>query len=174
MFKTMFIATATSALLLGGLTPAQAQQTQDSATAEFLGRSGTSAGRATITAGPQGVLFEIEISGMPSRNWVAVHIHETGECDPTTGHESAGGHFNPDDRKHGLVAAEGPHEGDMTNQYVADDGILRAQIYNTMVKLDDAERGIRGRALVIHAGSDDYRSDPAGGAGDRLACAVIQ
>ena len=51
---------------------------------------------------------------------------------------------------------------------------MRAQIYTTMVRLDDAERGIRGRALIVHAGSDDYRTNPAGGAGDRLACAVIE
>lgn len=173
MFKTL-IAAAAAGLSLGLATPASSQQAADTATAEFLGRSGTSAGRATLTAGPEGVLFEIEISGMPPRTWVAVHIHETGACDPTTGHESAGGHFNPDGRKHGFLAAEGPHAGDMPNQYVADDGILRSQIHNAMVQLDDNERGIRGRALVIHAGSDDYRSDPAGGAGDRLACAVIQ
>ncbi|MCF3641544.1 superoxide dismutase family protein [Rhizobium sp. TRM95111] len=174
MFRTLLLAAATAGLVAAGAAFAQEAPAGAGGTAEFLGRSGTSAGRATLTEGPGGVLFEIEISGMPPRKWVAVHIHETGACDPTTGHESAGGHFNPDRRRHGFVAADGPHAGDMSNQYVADDGILRAQIYNAMVRLDDDERGIRGRALVVHAGSDDYRTDPSGGAGDRLACAVIR
>ncbi|MDX3927324.1 MAG: superoxide dismutase family protein [Shinella sp.] len=176
MLRTIFFAAATVGAFAAVAAPALAQQQTSSqtATAEFLGRSGTSAGRATLNAAKDGVLFEIEISGMPVRKWVAVHIHEMGACDPTTGHESAGGHFNPDDREHGFLAANGPHAGDMPNQYVGDDGVLRAQIFNSFVRLDDKERGIRGRALVIHAGSDDYRTGPSGGAGDRLACAVIQ
>src|SRR5690606_22143049 len=83
-------------------------------------------------------------------------------CDAAHGHESAGGHFNPDGGEHGFLAADGPHAGDLPNQYVGDDGVLRAQIHSALVRLDDAERGIRGRALVLHAGSDDYRTGPAG------------
>ena len=151
-----------------------AQQATGTAQADFQDRSGTENGRAHMTAGSDGVLFEVEVSGLPPRKWVALHIHETGTCDSAGGHESAGGHFNPDEKEHGFVAANGPHAGDLPNQYVSDDGVLRAQIYSTMVRLDDPERGIRGRALIVHAGSDDYRTDPAGGAGDRLACAVIR
>jgi len=154
--------------------PALAQQAKSTAEANFLNRAGTETGRAHLTAGNDGVLFEVEISGLTPRKWVALHIHETGACDPSGGNESAGGHFNPDGKEHGFLAANGPHAGDLPNQYVADDGVLRAQIYSTLVRLDDAERGIRGRALVVHAGSDDYRTGPAGGAGDRLACAVIK
>ncbi len=154
--------------------PALAQQASGTAQADFVDRSGTETGRAHLTAGNDGVLFEIEVSGLTPRKWVALHIHETGTCDHAGGHESAGGHFNPDGKEHGFAAANGPHAGDLPNQYVAEDGVLRAQIYSTTVRLDDAERGIRGRALIVHTGSDDYRSDPAGGAGDRLACAVIR
>ena len=166
------VALAAAAVVLAA--PAFAQQTKNTAEADFVDRAGTETGRAHLTAGPEGVLFEVEISGLTPRKWVALHIHEKGACDPTGGHESAGGHFNPDERKHGFASADGPHAGDLPNQYVGDDGILRAQIYSTMVRLDDAERGIRGRALIVHAGSDDYRTDPAGGAGDRIACAVIK
>ena len=109
-----------------------------------------------------------------SRKWVALHIHETGACDPTSSHESAGGHFNPNEGEHGFLAADGPHAGDMPNQYVGDDGVMRAQVFNGMVTLKEGDNGIRGRAIVIHAGFDDYRTAPAGGAGDRLACAVIK
>ncbi|HEV7251144.1 MAG TPA: superoxide dismutase family protein [Shinella sp.] len=165
---------AAAGTLAGFASPAFAQQVKDTAQANFVDRSGKETGRAQITAGNDGVLFEVEISGLEPRKWVALHIHETGTCDHAGGHESAGGHFNPDGKEHGFVAANGPHAGDLPNQYVADDGVLRAQVYSTMVRLDDAERGIRGRALIVHAGSDDYRTDPAGGAGDRLACAVIK
>ncbi|SOC39870.1 Cu-Zn family superoxide dismutase [Rhizobium subbaraonis] len=149
-------------------------QDSNTAQADFLGLGGSETGRATMTEGAGGVLFEIEISGLPPRKWVALHIHETGACDPTSSHESAGGHFNPDDKEHGFLAANGPHAGDMPNQYVGDDGVMRAQVFNTAVTLNDGENGIRGRAIVIHAGSDDNRTSPAGGAGDRLACAVIR
>ncbi len=169
------VALAAAAGTLAGLaSPVFAQQAKDTAQANFVDRSGKEAGRAQITAGNDGVLFEVEVSGLEPRKWVALHIHETGTCDHAGGHDSAGGHFNPDGKEHGFAAASGPHAGDLPNQYVADDGVLRAQVYSTMVRLDDAERGIRGRALIVHAGSDDYRTDPTGGAGDRLACAVIE
>ena len=161
-----------AAVALAG--PAAAQQASDTARADFVDKTGKETGRAQITAGTEGVLFEVEISGLPPRKWVALHVHETGTCDPATGHDSAGGHFNPDNKKHGFVSADGPHAGDLPNQFVADDGILRAQVYSTLVRLDQGERGIRGRALIVHANSDDYRTDPAGGAGERLACGVIR
>lgn len=173
MFRITALAVAVGTLAALG-TPAFAQQTKNTAEANFVDRAGKETGRAHLTAGNDGVLFEVEVSGLEPRKWVALHIHESGTCDHAGGHESAGGHFNPDEKEHGFVAANGPHAGDLPNQYVAEDGVMRAQIYATMVRLDDAERGIRGRALVVHAGSDDYRTNPAGGAGDRLACAVIE
>lgn len=91
-----------------------------------------------------------------------------------TGHESAGGHFNPGSSEHGYDVANGPHAGDMPNQYVPADGTLRAEVFNHAVTLADGETGIRGRALMVHAGADDYSSQPSGDAGDRLACAVIE
>lgn len=173
MFRITALAVAVGTLAALG-TPAFAQQTKNTAEANFVDRAGKETGRAHLTAGNDGVLFEVEVSGLEPRKWVALHIHESGTCDHAGGHELAGGHFNPDEKEHGFVAANGPHAGDLPNQYVAEDGVMRAQIYATMVRLDDAERGIRGRALVVHAGSDDYRTNPAGGAGDRLACAVIE
>lgn len=167
------IATVTLATALLAATASFAQDS-NTAQAEFLGLGGTESGRATLTGSNGGVLFEIELTGLPPRKWVALHIHETGACDPTSSHESAGGHFNPGEKVHGYLAANGPHAGDMPNQYVGDDGVLRAQVFNGMVSLKDGDNGIRGRAIVVHAGFDDYRTGPAGGAGDRLACAVIR
>ncbi|HXV30526.1 MAG TPA: superoxide dismutase family protein [Sinorhizobium sp.] len=167
---------AVFAFAAGLATAAAAQQTSQTATAEFIGKDGEETGRATLTASGKGVLFEMEVSGLPSDRWVAFHIHEAGNCDAAEGFESAGKHFagGVEDAEHGFLAANGPHVGDMPNQYVGADGTLRAQLFNSFVSLDDKGTAIRGRALVIHARSDDNRSQPAGDAGERLACAVIR
>ncbi len=147
---------------------------QEERSVRFVDMNGEQNGTATLTGTDQGVLIELEVSGLPAGEWVAFHVHETGECDHSTDHESAGGHFNPTDAEHGYLAEGGPHAGDMPNQYVGADGVLRAQVFNTMVTLDDGEAGILGRSLMIHGGTDDYVSQPAGDAGDRYACAVIE
>ena len=162
--------TALSALML-----ANAALAQEEATASFVDAEGEAAGSAElwqIQSG--GVLIRIEVTGLPEDGWVAFHVHETGSCDPATDHESAGGHFNPDSKEHGYLTAGGPHAGDMPNQYVPADGTLRAEVFNHAVTLADGDAAIRGRALMIHADQDDHRSQPAGDAGDRLACAVIE
>jgi Cu-Zn family superoxide dismutase len=157
------------------LTTAASAQDKQTAIANFVGADGKESGRAQITAAASGgVLIELEVSGLPANKWVAFHVHEVGKCDAAGHHESAGKHFNPTDAEHGLLAAKGPHAGDMPNQYVGQDGVLRAQVFDAMVTLDGKDNGIRGRSLMIHANSDDYRSQPAGDAGARLACGVIQ
>lgn len=170
--KAMRIIAAVSLLALA--LPASAQDKQ-TAVANFVGKDGKENGRAQLTAAANGgVLIEVEISGLPANKWVAFHIHETGRCDAASHYESAGGHFNPSSAEHGLLAAKGPHAGDMPNQYVGQDGVLRAQIFNGTVTLDGKKDGIRGRALMVHANSDDYRSQPSGDAGERLACGVVE
>lgn len=144
------------------------------AKATFLDREGQEAGSAALTATPSGVLIEVEATGLPASNWVAFHIHETGSCDHGTGHESAGGHFNPSGAPHGVLSEGGPHAGDMPNIWVDAEGTARAQVFNPMVTLAEGDNGIKGRALMIHAGPDDYQTQPTGAAGDRLACAVIE
>jgi Cu-Zn family superoxide dismutase len=157
------------------MTTVAAAQDKQTAVANFIGKDGKETGRASITAAASGgVMIELEVSGLPANKWVAFHVHEIGKCDAATHHESAGKHFNPTNAEHGFLAVKGPHAGDMPNQYVGQDGVLRAQVFDGMVSLDGKEDGIRGRALMIHANSDDYRSQPAGDAGERLACGVIK
>lgn len=171
-----FLAGAAAASLLAGAALAQdvASPAPDAASAAFIDASGEMSGSATLTGTPNGVLIEIEVNGLPADQWVAFHVHETGSCDPDTHHESAGGHFNPSDVEHGYLTETGPHAGDMPNQYVPADGVLRSQTFNPFVTLDDGEASIMGRALMVHAQADDYTSQPSGDAGDRLACAVIE
>jgi Cu-Zn family superoxide dismutase len=144
------------------------------ASANFVDGKGNSTGKATLTGTAEGVLIDLQIIGLPSNQWVAFHVHETGSCDPATGHESAGSHLNISSRQHGFLADGGPHIGDMPNQYVGADGVLRAQVFNSFVRLNGTEATLKGRALMIHAKADDYRSQPSGDAGARLACGVIE
>lgn len=163
-------AITTLGLLLAAALPAAAQET---ANATFLNMAGEENGTATLTQTPEGVLIELEVTGLPVDQWMAFHVHETGTCDHATGHESAGGHFDPADAQHGYLSPNGPHAGDMPNQYAGADGTLRAHVFNHMVTLD-GDNAIRGRALMIHGGQDDYTSQPSGDAGNRQACAVIE
>ncbi len=167
MTRTGIILAAAAALAAG---PALAQ----TATAAFVDAQGQPNGEAELTQTAEGVLIRIEVSGLPAGEWVAFHVHETGSCDHATGHESAGGHFNPTSKEHGFLAAAGPHAGDMPNQHVAEDGVLRAQVFNSFVRLGEGDADIVGRALMIHARADDYETQPSGDAGDRLACGVIE
>ena len=165
--KTLLVAT----MLAATATVAIAQETVE---VGFVDKAGKDNGTAELTATPAGVLMELEVSGLPANQWVAFHVHETGSCDHASGHESAGGHFNPTDKKHGYLSEGGPHAGDMPNQYVGADGILRAQVFNPNVELNREKTGILGRALMIHAKPDDYQSQPSGDAGERLACGAIE
>jgi Cu-Zn family superoxide dismutase len=155
--------------------PAFAHDVPLTKSAKFVDGSGKEIGRAELMVPPQGgTLITLEISGLPASSWVAFHVHETGQCDPASKHESAGGHFNPGGKEHGFKSANGAHAGDMPNQYVGADGVLRAEVYNPLVTLDSGPNGIANRALMIHAKADDYQSQPSGNAGERLACGVIE
>lgn len=167
--KPLIIPAALAALLASA-----AAADASTANAAFVDAQGQENGTAELTGTDEGVFIRLEVTGLPAGQRVAFHVHETGTCDHATGHESAGGHFNPTDKDHGYLAENGPHAGDMPNQYVGDDGILRAEVFNSFVRLGEGEADIMGRALMIHAEADDYESQPSGDAGDRLACAVIE
>lgn len=157
-------------LCLGFVIPAHSAS---AASAVLKDKEGKEVGKATLTDTPSGVLILLELSAAPAGTQ-AFHVHETGKCEPPD-FKSAGGHFNPDGTKHGILNPEGPHAGDMPNLHVPAGGKLTVEVLNTLVTLD-GERALLdddGSALVIHAGPDDYESDPAGHAGDRIACGVV-
>jgi superoxide dismutase, Cu-Zn family len=125
--------------------------------------------RAWQTAG--GLSFRIEASGLP-HGIHGVHVHSVGRCD-SPDFASAGPHWNPLGKKHGMNNPAGPHAGDLPNVEVAANGVLRATVTlpnASMATLIDAD----GAALVIHAGPDDYMTDPSGNSGARIACAIIR
>lgn len=143
--------------------------------AKVIGADGKALGTVTLQQTAAGVLVTANVQGLPAGEH-GFHFHQKGQCDPATKFESAGGHFAGGPHQHGYLDAKGPHGGDMPNQYVGADGILKTQILNTGVTLGAGPKSLfdaDGSALVIHAGADDYTSQPSGNAGGRLACAVI-
>jgi superoxide dismutase, Cu-Zn family len=146
------------------------------AAASFVNAQGKPIGSATLSQTPYGVLIRIDVGELPPGEH-GFHVHQTGKCEPADTFMSAGGHFEPAGRKHGYKTEGGPHAGDMPNLIVAKDGTLTAAIVNPRVALDNGPASVfdqDGSALVIHAKPDDYASQPAGDAGDRIACAVIR
>ena len=143
----------------------------EQASAEMMNASGESVGTVTLRAVPHGTLLHAELKNLPAGAH-AFHVHAVGVCEPPF--TSAGGHYNPTGVKHGIESAEGMHAGDMPNIHVPDSGTLTIEVLNTLLSLDDALFDEDGAAIVIHEGSDDYVSDPAGDAGPRIACGVIK
>lgn len=154
--------------------PAMAQDAAPMVHADVIDASGKTIGMVMVQQVPTGVLVTADVKGIPAGEH-GFHFHEKGVCEPAQKFTTAGGHFSTG-HQHGLMTAGGPHGGDMPNQHVGADGVLKAQVLNTGVTLTAGATSLfdaDGTALVIHAKADDYTSQPAGNAGDRIACAVI-
>jgi Cu-Zn family superoxide dismutase len=151
-----------------------AQAQSPTAKAALKDASGKDVGTVQLVQTPHGVLLRMSLKGVaPGEH--AFHVHAVGKCEaPFT---SAGGHFNPASKKHGMEAAEGAHAGDMPNLFIPANGELRIDVANHMISLVKGQPNsvfdADGSAIIIHAGPDDYKTDPTGNAGDRIVCGVI-
>lgn len=153
-------------LAYAGAEPTAAQSVLKDAKGRVLGK-------ADLAETPHGVAVRVHFEGMPPGTH-AFHIHDVGQCQPPF--DSAGGHFNPGGKKHGFANPDGWHAGDLPSIHVPDSGALEIEVFAPGVRLG-GPRGLldqNGAALMVHEGPDDYRSDPAGNAGARIACGAIE
>lgn len=143
-----------------------------SATATIRDLNGARVGTATLTDTYAGILVAGSVTNL-GLGAHGIHIHAVGKCEPPF--TSAGPHFNPLGKQHGFENPNGPHLGDMPNIDTPAAGALRFEVLLTGVTLKGANRllGANGAAIVVHASRDDYKTDPAGDSGSRIACGVI-
>lgn len=141
----------------------------------LIGAGGAKLGEVSIAETASGVLLmRIEAGGLPAGIHGA-HIHQTGKCDTAEGFKTAGGHL-AGDHQHGIMVEGGPHPGDLPNLHVGADGRLDSELFVTGVAMSGEGASLLdadGSALVLHAGPDDYASQPSGDSGGRIACAVL-
>jgi Cu-Zn family superoxide dismutase len=155
--------------------PQEPPEPPRTARADLLDAQGKLVGQALFREDERGVWIDLRIADLPP-GVHAVHIHETGECRPPE-FRSAGDHFNPFGRKHGLLHPEGPHAGDLPNVTVGEDRRARALLLAPHVTLGPGRHSLLrpgGTSLVLHEKPDDGTSQPSGDSGGRIACGVIR
>jgi superoxide dismutase, Cu-Zn family len=151
------------------------QDTPKSAHADFMDAQGNKVGTARIMAASDGVQIFVNVEKL-APGTKGIHIHAVGKCEGPA-FSTAGGHFNPDTKKHGKNNPDGPHAGDLLNLEVGPDGRGKATLHATGVSLGGGPNSLfhdGGTAIVIHESADDYKTDPAGNSGARIACGVIE
>ena len=140
---------------------------------ELKDAQGKDVGSIIISDQGPGVALQLDLHDLTPGDH-ELHFHQVPKCEGPD-FKSAGGHFNPESKKHGFDNPEGHHAGDMKNFTVGADGKAKAKLENSDVTLKAGPHSLltSGAAVVVHAKADDYKTDPAGNSGDRVACGVI-
>lgn len=178
MRKTLSLIALTSLLAV----PALAHNHSPSDAGAIKGNDGAKLGTVTAQAAPKGVLLRVDLKGL-TPGWHGIHFHAKGDCGDQEKFLNSGAHVHHHDIEkavHGLLNPEANDSGDLPNIFVHADGTAQVELFSTFVTYDPVEGDSRpalkdadGSALVIHASPDDHNSQPIGGAGARVACAVI-
>jgi Cu-Zn family superoxide dismutase len=141
---------------------------------EMKDAQGKSVGTVIVWQQGPGVALQLSLHGLPAGEH-AIHFHTNAKCEAPD-FKSAGAHFNPENKKHGLENPEGHHAGDMLNFTVAANGRAKAKLEDKDVTLLEGNHSLfsnGGTSIIIHAKADDMKTDPSGNSGDRIACGVI-
>ena len=161
------------ALLLAGCSSMMSGG-DNAAVVELTNTSGQSVGTARFTQAGNVVRILVEAKGLPPGPHGA-HVHAVGKCDPPD-FNSAGPHFNPTNKQHGALNPQGSHAGDLPNLTVGPDGTGRMETTTEQLSLGSGPSSVwdaDGSALVVHANADDFKTDPTGNSGARVACGVL-
>jgi Cu-Zn family superoxide dismutase len=156
-----------AAALASCATPDELGPAGDGPVIPLVSGAGATVGGVQAEQRPGGTYIRVAVEGLPPGDH-GLHLHAVGRCDGPA-FQSAGAHWNPAGLKHGHLNAAGPHAGDLPNLTVSTNGRGAINFLATGGALDDAD----GTSLVVHAKADDYKTDPSGNSGDRIACAVI-
>lgn len=149
-------------------------KTAATAKADLANSQGAHVGTATLKETAQGVRVALDVANLPP-GVHGFHLHAVGKCEAPD-FKSAGGHFNPEGKLHGLENPAGHHAGDLQNLTVGAQGKAKVKVVVPGVTLREGANSLfhpEGTAIVIHASPDDMKTDPAGNAGARIACGVI-
>lgn len=163
-----------ASLVLAGCAGASTRVADNTARAEMRSAGGQPVGVATFTQVGRAVRVVLEAQGLPP-GVKAVHVHAVGKCEGP-GFNSAGDHFNPMGKQHGALNPAGPHAGDLPNVTIGADGRGRLESTTELLTLLSGPTSLfdaDGSALVVHGAPDDFRTDPTGNSGARIACGVI-
>jgi len=165
-------------LLIGFLTlPFAIQAENKIVSADIINNAGNKIGKVKLTQGTEGVVVNIKAQDLPA-GYHGMHFHAVGNCsDYGKGFKLSKGHVNPRKKPHGFLNPGGPHEGNLPNLVVAADGNVEVEMYTQMVSLTSGRANLLdkdGSTLIIHAKKDDYNTQPIGGSGSRIGCAVIK
>ncbi len=177
MLRNLAIGTAVAAGLIvaGSIDSAYAMGHGGSAKADLINPDGKSVGSVTLNQTPNGVLLTAKLKNLPA-GVHAFHVHAVGKCEAPF--KSAKGHYNPGGKKHGILVEGGLHAGDMPNVHVPASGTLNIEVLNPNITLAKGKPNTvfdtDGSAIVMHMKGDDYKSQPSGAAGGRIACGVIK